>query len=199
MSMILWQKKYLPNELTILRIILTFIFIIFIFLPGIKARIFAFILFGLASLTDFYDGRLARKYNLVSDFGKLMDPIADKILVLGAFLAFVQMQLIPAWMVMIIILRESFITGFRLVALRQHKVLAAEEAGKHKTVSQIVTIFVILLFLIFKELMLGGSLWNKSIEVYSSCGILVLMSITLALTVISGMAFVIRNRELLRP
>lgn len=196
--MTFWEKKYLPNELTILRIILTFIFMVFIFLPGLGATIFAFCLFSLASLTDFYDGRLARKYNLVSDFGKLLDPIADKILVLGAFLAFVEMRLIPAWMVVIIILRESSITGFRLVALRKGKVLAAEEAGKHKTVSQMVTIFIILIFLIFKEIIIGKSLWNKAIESYASWGIMSLMSITLALTVISGMAFIIRNRHLLR-
>lgn len=198
MSMTFWEKKYLPNGLTILRIILTLIFMVFIFLPGLKATIFAFFLFSLAALTDFYDGRLARKYNLVSDFGKLLDPIADKILVLGAFLSFVEMRLIPAWMVVIIILRESSITGFRLVALRKGKVLAAEEAGKHKTVSQMVTIFIILIFLIFKELIIGKSLWNKAIESYASWGIMGLMSITLALTVISGMAFIIRNRHLLR-
>ncbi|MEK6714797.1 MAG: CDP-diacylglycerol--glycerol-3-phosphate 3-phosphatidyltransferase [Candidatus Omnitrophota bacterium] len=196
--MTFWEKKYLPNGLTILRIILTLIFMVFIFLPGLGATIFAFCLFSLASLTDFYDGKFARKYNLVSDFGKLLDPIADKILVLGAFLAFVEMRLIPAWMVVIIILRESSITGFRLVALKKGKVLAAEEAGKHKTASQMVTIFIILLFLIFKEIIIGKSLWNKAIELYASWGIMSLMSITLALTVISGMAFIIRNRHLLR-
>jgi CDP-diacylglycerol--glycerol-3-phosphate 3-phosphatidyltransferase len=171
---------------------------IFLFLEGLGPRIIAFCLFSLASLTDIYDGRIARKYNLVSSFGKLMDPIADKILVLGAFLAFVQMQLIPAWMVIIIILRESFITGLRLISLRQGKVLAAEEAGKHKTVSQMFTIFIILLFLIFKEIMVNSSLWTRRIEFYSFCGIMVLMTITLVLTVISGLSFTFKNKYLLR-
>ncbi|PIQ88838.1 MAG: CDP-diacylglycerol--glycerol-3-phosphate 3-phosphatidyltransferase [Candidatus Omnitrophica bacterium CG11_big_fil_rev_8_21_14_0_20_42_13] len=196
--MTLWEKKRLPNQLTTLRIILTFIFMIFLFLEGLLPRISAFLLFTLASLTDLYDGRLARKYNIVSDFGKLMDPIADKILVLGAFMAFVGMQLIPAWMVIIIVARESFITGFRLIALKQGRVLAAEEAGKYKTVSQMVTIFVILLFLIAKELMLEHSAWNNDIEFYSYCGITILMGITLSLTVISGLSFISRNKNLMK-
>lgn len=196
--MTLWEKKYLPNELTILRIVLTVIFMVFVFFPGINARIFAFCLFGLASLTDIYDGKIARKYNIVSDFGKLMDPIADKILVLGAFLVFIQMRLIPAWMVIVIILRESFITGFRLIALRKGKVLAAEDAGKHKTVSQMVTIFIILLFLIFKEVLSERSMWGEKIELYSGVSIMVLMSITLLLTLISGLSFVMRNKHLVR-
>ncbi|HDZ77184.1 MAG TPA: CDP-diacylglycerol--glycerol-3-phosphate 3-phosphatidyltransferase [Candidatus Omnitrophica bacterium] len=192
------EKKHLPNILTILRIVLTFIFIIFVFLKGLTPRIIAFILFGLASLTDMYDGKIARKYNLISDFGKFMDPIADKILVLGAFLTFVQLQLIPAWMVIVIILRESFITGFRLIALRQGKVLAAMDAGKYKTVSQMVTIFIILIFLIFKEVMLTRSSWNANMEFYSFASIMILMSITLALTVISGVSFALRNKNLLK-
>lgn len=196
--MTLWEKKYLPNELTILRIVLTAIFMVFIFLPGLNARIFAFCLFALASLTDIYDGKIARKYNIVSDFGKLMDPIADKILVLGAFLVFIQMRLIPAWMVIVIILRESFITGFRLIALKKGKVLAAEDAGKHKTVSQMVTIFIILLFLIFKEALSERSIWNERIELYSGLGIMILMGITLALTLVSGMSFIIKNKQLLK-
>ena len=198
MNMTWLEKKYLPNILTISRIVLTFIFIIFIFLKGIRPRIIGLILFSLASITDMYDGRIARKYNLVSDFGKLMDPIADKILVLGAFLTFVQLQLIPAWMVIVIILRESFITGFRLVALRQGKVLAAMDAGKYKTVSQMATIFIILIFLIFKEVMLARSLWSADMEFYSFAGITILMSITLALTIISGLSFVLRNKHLLK-
>lgn len=195
--MTLWDKKRLPNQLTFLRIVLTFIFMIFLFLGGIGSRITALILFSLASLTDLYDGRLARKYNIVSDFGKLMDPIADKILVLGAFLAFVEMRLIPAWMVIVIVIRESFITGFRLIALRQGKVLAAEEAGKYKTVSQMVTIFLILIFLIVKEFLIERALWNSHIEFYGACGIIFLISITVIFTLISGLSFVFKNKHLL--
>lgn len=187
----------LPNRLTILRIFLTFVFIVFISLKGLSPKIIAFIIFVIASLTDYYDGYLARRNNQVTDFGKLMDPIADKILVLSAFLAFVQMQLISAWMVVIIFSREALITGLRIFAMSKGKVLEAEAAGKHKTVSQMVAIFLIFLFIIFKEALLRYYSWGQTIDYIFKISIFILMFITVILTVISGLSYLWRNRKLI--
>jgi len=188
----------LPNKLTISRIVLAFIFVFFISQEGLAPIIIAAFVFGLASFTDFYDGYLAKKYHLVSDFGVLMDPIADKILILAAFLAFVRMQVVDDWMVMLILGREIVVTGLRLFALGKRKVLAAEKAGKHKTISQIVAIFTILGFLIFKELLSVFSQWSVAIEVWWRSGIDILMLITVALTMISGISYLWKNRQLIR-
>ncbi len=173
----------LPNRLTILRIILSFVFMFLLFSPGITAKALAFIAFSLACLTDFLDGYIARKYNLITDFGKLLDPIADKILVLSAFLAFVQMGIIPAWMVVIIILRELLITGIRILAASKGKIVAASLAGKHKTVSQMISIFVIVLFIVVKEAGVSVfTFWNIQAEWWARAGIYALMLVTVALT-----------------
>ncbi len=187
----------LPNKLTILRIFLTAIFIIFISLSGLAPKIIAFFIFIIASLTDYYDGYLARRYNQVTDFGKLMDPIADKILILSAFLAFVQLQLIGAWMVIVIFSREALITGLRIFAISRGKVLEAEAAGKHKTVSQMVAIFLIFIFIIFKEMLLKFYSWGQTIDYIFKISIFILMLITVSLTVISGLSYLWRNRKLI--
>jgi CDP-diacylglycerol--glycerol-3-phosphate 3-phosphatidyltransferase len=187
----------LPNKLTILRIFFTFVFIVFISLRGLSPKIIAFIIFFIASLTDYYDGYLARRNNQVTDFGKLMDPIADKILILSAFLAFVQMQLISAWMVVVIFSREALITGLRIFGLSRGKVLEAEAAGKHKTVSQMVAIFLIFVFIIFKEALLRFYSWGQTIDYFFRISIFVLMLTTVCLTVISGLSYLWRNRKII--
>jgi CDP-diacylglycerol--glycerol-3-phosphate 3-phosphatidyltransferase len=187
----------LPNKLTILRIILTFVFLFFIFPPGLLYKIIALIIFSLASLTDFYDGYIARRRNLVTNFGKIMDPIADKLLVLSAFLAFVQLHIISAWMVILIISREIIITGLRLFAVSKGKILSAEKGGKHKTISQMVAIFLILGYLIFKSAMVRYSVWNQGLEFWCGLGIFILMTITVILTLISGLSYLWRNQKLI--
>lgn len=177
----------LPNKLTISRIFLTAAFVFFVLAKGLPAKILAFVIFSLASSTDVLDGYLAKRNNEITDFGKLMDPIADKILVLAAFLAFVEIGIIPSWMVVVIISREAAITGLRILALTKGKVIPADDGGKHKTISQVVAIFVILLFLIFKE---GGA----NITAYENL-IYLVMLLTTALTLISGAAYLIKNKE----
>jgi CDP-diacylglycerol--glycerol-3-phosphate 3-phosphatidyltransferase len=188
----------LANKLTISRIILSFIFIIFLTVfDGLASRLLALLVFIAACLTDYYDGLIARRQNIITDFGKFMDPIADKILVLGAFLSFVQMQLVHSWMVVLILSREIIITSIRLFALKKGRVLAAERAGKHKTVSQMVAIFLILIYLIFKEIMIRFFSWNSGLEVSFSVAIFILMSITVVLTLISGISYLWRNRKII--
>ena len=113
--------------------------------------IIALLIFTLASLTDLYDGYIARRLNQVTDLGKLIDPIADKVLIFSCFLAFLDMGLIRAWMVIIILFREIVITAFRLYALTKKQVIQADIIGKHKLVSQVVAIYCILLSLIIRN------------------------------------------------
>ena len=176
----------LPNKLTILRIVLVFVFMLFLFSHGVIAKTLALTTFLAASLTDFLDGYIAKKNNMVTDFGKLMDPIADKILILAAFLAFVEMELIPAWMVVIIIFREAAVTGLRILALTKGKVIAADDGGKNKMISQVAAVLAVLIFLILQE---------AKIKVFAfKDAIFVIMLITTFLTLISGISYLIKNR-----
>jgi len=186
----------LPNKLTVLRIIFAFVFIFFLFIDGLSARITAFIIFLIASLTDILDGYLAKKNNQITVFGRLMDPIADKILVLSAFLAFVEMGLVPAWMVVIIIFREVTVTGLRMLALSKGQVISADSGGKHKTVSQALAVLAILLLLIFREAGPAVSgFWSVESERVFKDSIFALMLITVVLTLISGVSYLVKNRE----
>lgn len=187
----------IANRLTLLRIILTPFFMIFLFWQGFWAKVISLTIFTFAALSDFFDGRIAHKKNMVTDFGRLMDPIADKILVLAAFLAFVQMQLIDAWMVVIIVSREILITSLRLFAFNKGKVLSASRAGKHKTVSQITVVFYILVFIVLKEMMLTFFTWNPAWEKFSRNSIFVLMLITVGFTLYSGLYYFWENRKII--
>ncbi|MCK4994907.1 MAG: CDP-diacylglycerol--glycerol-3-phosphate 3-phosphatidyltransferase [Candidatus Omnitrophica bacterium] len=187
----------LPNRLTILRIVLAFVFMFLLFSPGLVGKILALVAFTIACVTDFYDGYVARKYNLITDLGKLLDPIADKVLVLAAFLSFVQMRLIPAWMVVVIILRELIVTGIRIIGLKKGRVLAASMAGKHKTVSQMVSIFFILGVIIINESSSAGfSSWSSDHKIFLQNSVYISMIITIALTLISGMSYFIKNLDI---
>ncbi|MBQ7536135.1 MAG: CDP-diacylglycerol--glycerol-3-phosphate 3-phosphatidyltransferase [Stomatobaculum sp.] len=138
----------LPNKLTMLRIILVPFFVAALLIQNGEVsalRMTALVLFLIASLTDLLDGKIARKYNLVTNFGKFMDPLADKLLVCSALICLVQLGQLPAWVVIIIISREFIISGFRLVAADQGVVIAASMWGKSKTVSQMISIVLLIL------------------------------------------------------
>src|SRR5947199_1747919 len=134
----------LPNKLTLSRFVLTVIFLIVMFSQVRFHETIALFLFSAAGISDFLDGQIARRQKLITNFGILMDPLADKIMVCSAFIAFVGLNWIPAWMVVIVVARELAITGLRLLAASKNVVLAAEGYGKHKTISQIVAIISIL-------------------------------------------------------
>ena len=187
----------IANRLTVLRIILTFVFMFFLFCHGLWAKGLSLAIFIFAALSDFFDGRIAHKKNMVTDFGKLMDPIADKILVLAAFTAFVQMQLIDAWMFVIIVSREILITSLRLFALNKGKVLSAAKAGKHKTVSQMAVILYILGFIVLKEIMLAFFTWNPAWERFFRDSVYILMLLTVGLTLYSGLYYLWENRKVI--
>ena len=187
----------LPNYLTLSRIVLTFVIMALLFTKNFAMTCAAFLVFLAACVTDLLDGWVARKKGLISDFGKIMDPLADKVLVVGLFLTFVQLQLVGAWVVVVIIVREFLITGMRIFALRHGVVLAAENAGKHKTVSQMAAIICILIFLILKESGPYFSFWNETLESYFRTGIHVMIGLAVFFTVYSGMVYLWRNRHLI--
>ncbi len=187
----------IANKLTVSRIVLTFVFMFFLFCHGLWAKIASLVIFLIAALSDFLDGMIAHRRNMVTDFGRLMDPIADKILVLAALAAFVQMQIIEGWMLVIIVAREILITSLRLFALNKGKVLSATKVGKHKTVSQMLVIFSILGFIVTKEVMLTYYTWNPSWEKAFRQGIYVLMIVTVTLTLYSGLSYLWENRKVI--
>ena len=138
----------LPNKLTILRVIMITFFVAALLYDGganQNMRYVAAALFIIASLTDMLDGKIARKYNLVTNFGKFMDPLADKLLVCSALICMIELRQLPAWMVIIIISREFIISGFRLVASENGVVIAASYWGKFKTTFQMIGV-VLLIF-----------------------------------------------------
>lgn len=154
----------MPNQLTVSRFILTVLFLIAIFVEFPFSYTCALILFCTASITDYFDGKIARRDGLITTFGVLMDPLVDKILTCSAFIAFVGLtseqsqkypwpshNLIPAWMVVVIVARELAITGLRLLAASKNVVLAAEGYGKHKTISQIIAIISVLVLISYPE------------------------------------------------
>lgn len=189
----------IANRITMLRIVLTIVFMLFLLwwekIWWTKAV--SLLIFTSAALSDFFDGMIAKKKNMVTDFGKLMDPIADKILVLAAFAAFLQMRLINVWMFMIIISREIVITSLRLFALNKGKVLSAGKAGKHKTVSQMTVIFLVLGFIVFQEVMKRFFIWNPNWNNFFKWGIYILMLFTVGLTLYSGLSYLWDNRKII--
>ena len=186
----------LPTQLTFLRFFLAFLVMGLLMVPGWPAKAAALIGFLLAGLTDWLDGWLARRWQQVSPFGALLDPIADKVLVLGVFLSFVQLRLIPAWMVLVILLRELIITGVRLFVASRGVVLAAAQEGKQKAVSQMVTIGVILSVLLVREFFGPASIpghVNRAMD----WTVLGCLWVTMLFTLISGVSFFRRHQAAL--
>jgi CDP-diacylglycerol---glycerol-3-phosphate 3-phosphatidyltransferase len=189
----------LPNKLTVGRLVLTLVFLLIMFSSIPYRNTWALLLFVSASLTDYWDGKIARRDKLITNFGILMDPLADKILICSAFIAFVEHALIPAWMVVIIVARELGITGLRLLAASKQVVLAAEGYGKHKTISQIVAIISILVMVSYHEWgVLGRSVFGFSIweRPWVDSFTLAAQWVAVILTFLSGTIYLWRNRQI---
>ncbi len=182
----------LPNKLTVLRVCLVPVFLVFLMVPDIPfGKWIALFVFIAASVTDLLDGRIARKNNLVTDFGKFMDPLADKLLVDSALIALISLDRIPAWVVIIIIGREFIISGFRLVAADNGVVIAAGWWGKIKTVVQMIMVG----FLI-------GNLPGETAlpEVFRNAVTVleyILIYASLALTIISLLDYILKNKSVI--
>ena len=176
----------LPNKLTVLRVILIPFFVVALMSQGgtnETLRIAAAVIFIVASLTDLLDGKIARKYNLVTNFGKFMDPLADKLLVCSAMICLIEKGQLAAWIVIIIIAREFIISGFRLVAADNGIVIAASYWGKFKTVFQMLMVIVLIL-----------NIPNSFFAVLGT----VLTYIALALTVVSLIDYIAKNKNVLK-
>lgn len=174
----------LPNKLTILRVIMIPFFVAFLMLENganTTYRYIAAALFIIASLTDLLDGKIARKYNLVTNFGKFMDPLADKLLVCSALICFVELGDLPAWMVIVIIAREFIISGFRLVASDNGIVIAASKTGKLKTISQMVMVVLVIADL--------GGFFTVLEQIF--------ICLALILTVVSLIEYIAKNKNVL--
>ena len=189
----------LPNKLTVSRLVLTVAFVGVMFSHTPYHETVALVLFGVAGLTDFLDGQIARRRNLITNFGILMDPLADKILVCSAFIAFVGRGWMPAWMVVVIVGRELAVTGLRLLAASKNVVLAAEGWGKHKTMSQIVAILAVLILASYVEWGdAGRALFGLRLAGHTWIGLFARLSLWTAvfMTFISGFLYLWRNRAL---
>ena len=174
----------LPNKLTVARVCMVPLFMVALLINTETSRIVATILFALASLTDMLDGQIARKYNLITNFGKLMDPLADKILTAAAMVCLVQLGDLAAWIVVIVLFREYAITGLRSVAASENIVIAAGIWGKVKTVCQMFAMMLLML----------------KPQIVALCGVdlgLLLMYVALILTVYSGVDYVVKlNKQI---
>ena len=191
----------LPNKLTVSRFALTVVFLWAMFSKFHFNNTLALLFFCLAGITDFLDGRIARARGLITNFGTLMDPLADKIMVCSAFIALVESShmnpdatvKVGAWMVVVIVGRELAITGLRLLAATKNIVLAAERYGKHKTVSQIITVIALLVLESLDE-------WPVALKNFfapwASQFAEVMLWVTVALTLTSGGIYLWRNRSL---
>ena len=174
----------LPNKLTVLRIcMIPFFVAALLYENGADQtmRIIANVIFITASLTDLLDGKIARKYGLVTNFGKFMDPLADKLLVCSALICLIQLGQLPAWVVIVIISREFIISGFRLVAADNGIVIAASYWGKFKTVSQMVMIILLILN--------SGGVFEILTQIF--------VWVSLALTVISLITYIVQNKNVI--
>ena len=173
----------LPNKLTILRVLLIPVFVLFMLtdLGGSAGKWISVVIFIIASLTDLFDGKIARKYNLVTNFGKFMDPLADKLLVCSAMICLIEKGSLASWIVIIIVAREFIISGFRLVASDNGIVIAASYWGKFKTTFQMLMIIVLIIDL-------GG--------IFDTIGV-ILTWVALALTIISLVDYVMKNKQIL--
>ena len=198
----------LPNVLTLSRLGLAGVMMGLLTVPIPYAKSAALLVFAVAGITDYLDGYLARKQNLISAFGRLMDPLTDKIMVCAAFVSFVEITvmhngrtvaLVPAWIVVVIVAREFLVTGLRLLAANRGNIISAGKWGKHKTVWQIVAIVVLLLGVAVRDDLLRGA-GTKLLTDYNFCFYYIARGVSLAvalITVSSGVMYFIQHRELI--
>ncbi|MCR5557325.1 MAG: CDP-diacylglycerol--glycerol-3-phosphate 3-phosphatidyltransferase [Butyrivibrio sp.] len=174
----------LPNKLTVARVVLIPFFVLFLLADPANAtyKWIALALFIIASLTDMLDGKIARKYNLITDFGKFMDPLADKLLVCSAMIGLIELGRIPSWIVIVIIAREFVISGFRLIAADNGKVIAASYWGKFKTTFQMIMVILMIV-----------NLEISWVQILTQ----IIMWIALALTIISLVDYLVKNKDVM--
>lgn len=172
----------LPNKLTLFRVVLVPFFVAFLLNQHVNEyfNLIALVIFIVASLTDLLDGKIARKYNLVTNFGKFMDPLADKLLVCSAIICLIELERIPSWIVVIIIAREFVISGFRLIASDNGVVIAASMWGKYKTTFQMIMVILMIVNLPQLQLLTDIVMWIATI-----------------LTIVSLIDYLVKNKQVI--
>jgi CDP-diacylglycerol--glycerol-3-phosphate 3-phosphatidyltransferase len=185
------------NRLTVSRLVLTILFVAALNSTWIYGRTAALIIFLLAGVTDYFDGEIARRYGEVTNFGKLMDPLVDKIMMAAAFISLVPLGAIPAWAATTVVARDFLITGLRLMASARGQILPAERLGKHKTSWQIATVVFFLVLLSARELEYASESgwWFRAW--YHGGPLLVWIAV--AFTVYSGLRYAWRHRDVIAP
>ena len=188
----------LPNKLTVARFIVTLIFVAVLSMAIPYKFTIGLVLFVIAAVTDYFDGQIARKYNLITNFGKLMDPLVDKILIAAAFVMLSENDVFPAWIVVVILAREFLVTGLRLLATAQGAVMAADALGKWKTTFQMAAAIYLLLVLASRESPLAflRGLFEAPFMGPHQLG-LGLVALALIFTVVSGWNYLWKNRGLI--
>ena len=186
------------NRITLSRLALTVVFVVSLNSSWQYARTTALVIFLVAGLTDFIDGEIARRYGIITNFGKLMDPLVDKIMLSAAFISLVPLKAVPAWAATTVVARDFLITGLRLMASAKGRILPAESLGKHKTSWQVITVLFFLGLFSASELRFANeeSVWW--LRAWNQAGP-ILVWITVALTLYSGLAYAWRHRELIAP
>jgi CDP-diacylglycerol--glycerol-3-phosphate 3-phosphatidyltransferase len=186
------------NRLTLSRLALTVLFVAALNSSWHYARTVALLIFLVAGITDFVDGEVARRYGIVTNFGKLMDPLVDKIMMAAAFISLVPLKAVPAWAATTVVARDFLITGLRLMAASKGRVLPAEKLGKQKTSWQIITVIFFLLLLSIAELrvdLTNTIWWSRAWETAGP----ILVWLTVGLTIYSGLGYAWGHRELIAP
>jgi CDP-diacylglycerol--glycerol-3-phosphate 3-phosphatidyltransferase len=183
------------NRLTLSRLVLTILFVIALSSPWPYAHTIALVTFLIAGITDLFDGEIARRYQVVTNFGRLMDPLVDKIMIAAAFISLVPLRAIPAWAATVVVGRDFLITGLRLMASAKGQVLSAERLGKHKTSWQIITVIFFLTLLAIAEWSrtTASNVWWQ--RAWNEAGA-ALVWLTVALTLYSGLGYAWRHRSL---
>ena len=197
--------KKLPNRITLFRIVLVMFFIPALLADTMMWSYVALLVFSIASISDFFDGYIARKYNVISNFGKVMDPLADKILVTAALMCFVQLKIVPVWMVIIIISREFLISGMRILAAQEGKIIVASNWGKAKTITQIIAIIAILVLITVFHTLNHFDIHVEKAEIFGIQAKVMLMKIlpyilmfiATSTALISGMEYLFKNKKII--
>lgn len=199
---------HLVNKLTLSRIFFAIIFYFLFESRNIFFNYLAFVCFVLATISDFYDGRIARQYNIVTKFGQMVDPLADKLLLLCALLSFMQKEIIPGWMVIIILGREFLVMGIRILSSSKGNIIPARESGKYKTVNQLEMVIISLCLILFndtfnqffvplEQILNHNTFLDKLTLWIFNSGPYYLMFSATVVTVISGIEYYNNNKELI--
>jgi len=202
----------LANKLTLSRVVTVPIFMVFLLPDSFwipqqlhsVSRVIALLLFVAAAITDYWDGVLARRHNWISSFGQLFDPLADKLIVMAAFVGMVELKIFSSWMVILILCREFLITGLRTLAVSQGKILAADRWGKNKTISQMTTIITALVYLSARDIVTQTGHWDEyvvnrwGLEWWLTMALQFMMLFCTALTVLSGWLYMQKNWDMIR-